>query len=59
MGARALNDGNVSAMRSSINWAVLGLLIERPAHGYDVFRRFDDAYAGAISSARIRRWAER
>jgi DNA-binding PadR family transcriptional regulator len=35
-------------MRSSIHWAVLGLLIERPAHGYDVFQRFDDAYAGAI-----------
>jgi DNA-binding PadR family transcriptional regulator len=48
MGARVLNDGNVSSMRSSIHWAVLGLLIERPAHGYDVFQRFDDAYAGAI-----------
>ncbi len=48
MGARVLNGGNLSAMRSSINWAVLGLLIERPAHGYDVFQRFDDAYAGAI-----------
>jgi DNA-binding PadR family transcriptional regulator len=48
MGARVLNDGSVSAMRSPIHWAVLGLLIERPAHGYDVFQRFDDAYAGAI-----------
>jgi DNA-binding PadR family transcriptional regulator len=48
MGARVLNDGNVSAMRSSINWAVLGLLIEQPGHGYDLFKRFDDAYAGAI-----------
>jgi DNA-binding PadR family transcriptional regulator len=48
MGARILNDGNVSAMRSSIHWAVLGLLIERPAHGYDVFQRFDADYAGAI-----------
>jgi DNA-binding PadR family transcriptional regulator len=36
------------AMRSSVNWAVLGLLIERPAHGYDIFQRFDEAYAGAI-----------
>lgn len=35
-------------MRSPINWAVLGLLIERPGHGYDLFQRFDDAYAGAI-----------
>jgi DNA-binding PadR family transcriptional regulator len=35
-------------MRSPINWAVLGLLIERPGHGYDLFQRFDSAYAGAL-----------
>jgi len=35
-------------MRSPIHWAVLGLLIERPGHGYDLFQRFDHAYAGAI-----------
>jgi DNA-binding PadR family transcriptional regulator len=35
-------------MRSPINWAVLGLLIERPGHAYELFQRFDDAYAGAI-----------
>ena len=35
-------------MRSPINWAVLGLVIERPGHGYDLFQRFDSAYAGAI-----------
>jgi DNA-binding PadR family transcriptional regulator len=35
-------------MRSPIHWAVLGLLIEHPGYGYDVFHRFDDAYAGAI-----------
>jgi Transcriptional regulator PadR-like family len=35
-------------MRSPIHWAVLGLLIERPGHGYDLFQRFDSAYAGAI-----------
>jgi DNA-binding PadR family transcriptional regulator len=48
MGARVLSDGSVSAMRSPIHWAVLGLLVERPGHGYDLFQRFDDAYAGAI-----------
>ena len=35
-------------MRSPINWAVLGLLIERPGHAYELFQRFDSAYAGAI-----------
>jgi DNA-binding PadR family transcriptional regulator len=35
-------------MRSPINWAVLGLLIEHPGHAYELFQRFDSAYAGAI-----------
>jgi DNA-binding PadR family transcriptional regulator len=35
-------------MRSPIHWAVLGLLIERRGHAYDLFQRFDSAYAGAI-----------
>jgi DNA-binding PadR family transcriptional regulator len=35
-------------MRSPIHWAVLGLLIERRGHAYDLFTRFDSAYAGAI-----------
>src|SRR5665213_387404 len=48
MGARVLSDRSISAMRSPINWAVLGLVIERPGHGYDLFQRFDSAYAGAI-----------
>jgi DNA-binding PadR family transcriptional regulator len=48
MGARVLNDRSAPAMRSPINWAVLGLLIERPGHGYDLLQRFDTAYAGAL-----------
>jgi DNA-binding PadR family transcriptional regulator len=48
MGANVRGDKRSLAMRSSVNWAVLGLLIERPGHGYDLFQRFDDTYAGAI-----------
>jgi DNA-binding PadR family transcriptional regulator len=48
MGANVRGDKRSLAMRSSVNWAVLGLLIERPGHGYDLFQRFDDAYAGAL-----------
>jgi DNA-binding PadR family transcriptional regulator len=32
-------------MRSPINWAVLGLLIERTGYGYDLFHRFERTYA--------------
>ncbi len=31
-------------MRSPINWGVLGLLIERPGYGYDLFHRFERTY---------------
>src|ERR1039458_1211886 len=48
MGTREINHGSVLPMRSPIHWAVLGLLIERRGHAYDLFQRFDSAYAGAI-----------
>jgi DNA-binding PadR family transcriptional regulator len=48
MGAREITDGSVLPMRSAINWAVLGLVIERPGHGYDVLQRFESAYTGVI-----------
>lgn len=32
-------------MRSPVNWAVLGLLIERAGYGYDLFQRFERTYA--------------
>jgi DNA-binding PadR family transcriptional regulator len=48
MGAREIVDGSALQMRSAIHWAVLGLLIERPGHGYDVLQRFEHAYTGVI-----------
>jgi DNA-binding PadR family transcriptional regulator len=48
MGARVLTDGGVSAMRSTINWAVLGLLIDRPGYGYDLLQRFPRTYGDAL-----------
>jgi hypothetical protein len=35
-------------MRSRVNWGVLGLLIERPGHGYDLFQRFQRTYGSLI-----------
>jgi DNA-binding PadR family transcriptional regulator len=35
-------------MRSPVNWALLGLLIERPGYGYDLCQRFKRTYGKSI-----------
>jgi DNA-binding PadR family transcriptional regulator len=42
------NDRSRAAMRSPINWALLGLLIRRPSYGYELMQRFERAYPGTI-----------
>jgi DNA-binding PadR family transcriptional regulator len=44
------------AMHSSIAWALLGLLIERPSYGYELAQRFERTYEDMLtlsSTARI------
>jgi DNA-binding PadR family transcriptional regulator len=36
-------------MQSPVNWALLGLVIERPSHAYELAHRFDRTYDGALS----------
>jgi DNA-binding PadR family transcriptional regulator len=38
-----------SAMQSPVNWALLGLVIERPSYAYELAQRFDRTYEGALS----------
>lgn len=42
--------GRVGAvrMRSAVNWAVLGLVIERPSYGYELFQRLERRYGGVL-----------
>lgn len=35
-------------MRSAVNWAVLGLVIERPSYGYELFQRLERRYIGVL-----------
>ncbi len=35
-------------MRSPINWALLGLLIERASYGYELMQRFERTYADTL-----------
>ncbi len=47
-GSRVAASERGAAMRSPLNWALLGLVIQRPSYGYELVRRFERAYADAI-----------
>ncbi|MHB1858864.1 MAG: PadR family transcriptional regulator [Solirubrobacteraceae bacterium] len=35
-------------MRSPVNWALLGLVIQRPSYGYELVQRFERTYGDAL-----------
>lgn len=35
-------------MRSTVNWAVLGLVIEKPSYGYELLQRFEGRYGEVL-----------
>jgi DNA-binding PadR family transcriptional regulator len=39
----------LAPMHSAVKWALLGLVIERPDHGYELALRFREAYGGALA----------
>jgi DNA-binding PadR family transcriptional regulator len=45
---RAVKELGAGAMRSPVNWAVLGLAIARPSYGYEILRRFERNYGGLL-----------
>jgi DNA-binding PadR family transcriptional regulator len=40
-------------MRSPVNWALLGLIIERPSYAYDLAQRFERRYGTALPLSNI------
>jgi DNA-binding PadR family transcriptional regulator len=48
MGAERAREQQGS-MQSPVNWALLGLVIERPSYAYKLAQRFDRTYEGALS----------
>jgi DNA-binding PadR family transcriptional regulator len=40
-------------MRSVVSWALLGLVIERPSYAYELARRFERTYDGAIALSSV------
>lgn len=40
-------------MHSPVNWALLGLIIERPSYAYELAQRFERTYDGALSLSSV------
>jgi DNA-binding PadR family transcriptional regulator len=40
-------------MHSPVNWALLGLVIERPSYPYELAQRFDRAYSGVLALSSV------
>jgi DNA-binding PadR family transcriptional regulator len=43
----------LAPMQSSVNWALLGLVIERPSYAYELAQRFERTYGSALSLSSI------
>jgi DNA-binding PadR family transcriptional regulator len=50
-GARATT--NAAPMRSLVNWALLGLVIDRPSYAYELAQRFERTYRDALTVSSV------
>lgn len=50
-GARGRSWGPERTLQASVNWAVLGLVIEKPSYGYEIGRRFIARFGGFIPAS--------
>jgi DNA-binding PadR family transcriptional regulator len=48
MKPRASEHGRFQPPQSAVQWALLGLVIERPSYGYELATRLERAYAGEV-----------
>jgi DNA-binding PadR family transcriptional regulator len=53
MALRNARDASSQPMQSPVNWALLGLIIERPSYAYELARRFERVYEGALSLSSV------
>src|SRR6185312_13010300 len=53
MGARRAGEVRAAPMHSPVNWALLGLIIERPSYAYELAQRFERTYRGALSLSSV------
>jgi DNA-binding PadR family transcriptional regulator len=53
MAGRNAREQSSQPMNSPINWALLGLVIERPSYAYELAQRFERVYDGALSLSSV------
>lgn len=53
MGAGKVGNVRTVTMQSPVNWALLGLIIERPSYAYELAQRFERTYEGVLSLSSI------
>lgn len=46
---RAEREAHAPPMQSAVNWALLGLVIERPSYAYELAQRFERTYDAVLS----------
>lgn len=49
MGSGRVAREQQTTMQSPVNWALLGLIIDRPSYAYELAHRFERDYCGALS----------
>jgi DNA-binding PadR family transcriptional regulator len=49
----AIEGSNHLGMRSQVNWALLGLVIQRPSYGYELVQRFQRIYDDALELSSV------
>jgi DNA-binding PadR family transcriptional regulator len=53
MGAGSAREQAQVPMHSPVNWALLGLVIERPSYAYELAMRFERTYEGALALSSV------
>ena len=53
MGSERARRQEEAPMRSLVNWALLGLVIDRPSYAYELARRFEREYKDALSLSSV------
>ncbi len=49
----AVRDAQAGPMQSQVNWALLGLVIERPSYAYELAQRFERTYEGVLTLSSV------
>jgi DNA-binding PadR family transcriptional regulator len=49
----AVRDAHAGPMQSQVNWALLGLIIERPSYAYELAQRFERTFEGVLTLSSV------